>query len=738
MKKPKNNNGQLPIQTELSRDLGLTAALAIGVGTMVAAGIFTLSGLAVRNVGSSAVISFFLAAIVASFTALTYCEFSSIYPESGEGYLYARKTFPPPLAYLVGWALLLGYTSSCAFYIASLSSYFQEFFWQSPYEQASGMLALVGLILLNIKGTKESVKFQIVITIGKVILLSWFVIGGLWEVNVDALVDRMSTDIGQIGATAGLVFITFFGFSAIAASAGEVKDPVKTVPRAIFISMGIVSVLYVLVVFVMIAAELTEYTEAALGSAAKKFLGPIGGMVIVVGALFSMISASNASILAGSRVALSMSQLGHLPAGIGAINPRTRTPIISLMLVGGAILLFSRSFDLENLAHFADTILLGALILVNVALIVHRKKFPTIKRPFRVPLVPLFPLLGIGANFYLLSLIFKHTEPVTMAGIWMVLGMLGFLAWKGSQAEEEALPGAPSRVAESSPEAPESRFRVLVPIANPDNVAQLMELAAAIAADNSGEIVALRVVQVPEQLPPSREASYVERERRILEHAHAQARTHGVHLTSVIRVGYNTARAILETSRERECDLILFGWKGYTTTAKRILGEVVDDVVTHARTDLMMVKMVGEVSLKKVLLSTTGGVNARLAEKYAGSLVRSQNGVVTVCGVVGQTASRENEEMVSRWLEEAANRMAEGNGMTIESKLVRHNSVSVGIIQEAENHDAVVLGAARDSFYKRVLFGNIPESVAKHTDKTVIVFKKQSPVKALFGRVMED
>ncbi len=375
---------------------------------------------------------------------------------------------------------------------------------------------------------------------------------------------------------------------------------------------------------------------------------------------------------------------------------------------------------------------------MNVALIVHRKKFPAITRPFRVPLVPLLPLLGIGANLYLLSLIFKHTEPVIMAGVWMVLGMLGFLAWKGSQTEEEALPGVPSRVAESSPEAPESRFRVLVPIANPDNVAQLMELAAAIAADNSGEIVALRVVQVPEQLPPSREASYVERERRILEHAHAQARTHGVHLTSVIRVGYNTARAILETSRERECDLILLGWKGYTTTAKRILGEVVDDVVTHARTDLMMVKMVGEVSLKKVLLSTTGGDNARLAEKYAGSLVRSQNGVVTVCGVVGQGASRENEEMVSRWLEEAAARLAEGNGLNIESKLVRHRSVSVGIIREAENHDAVVLGAARDSFYKRVLFGNIPESVAKHTDKTVIVFKKYSPVKALFGRVMED
>ena len=90
------------IETELSRDLGLTSALAIGIGTMIAAGIFTLSGLAINNVGSGAIVSFILAAIVATFTALTYCEFVSIYPQTGEGYLYARKTFAAPVAYFVG------------------------------------------------------------------------------------------------------------------------------------------------------------------------------------------------------------------------------------------------------------------------------------------------------------------------------------------------------------------------------------------------------------------------------------------------------------------------------------------------------------------------------------------------------------------------------------------------------------------------------------------------------------
>ena len=126
----------------------------------------------------------------------------------------------------------------------------------------------------------------------------------------------------------------FFGFSAIAASAGEVRNPVKTIPRAILISMAMVTVLYSLVVLVIIAAGLNEYTESAMGSAARKFLGPVGGMVIITGAIFSMISAANASIMAGSRVSLSMSRLGHFPRVFGLISSRTGTPFVSLLLIG--------------------------------------------------------------------------------------------------------------------------------------------------------------------------------------------------------------------------------------------------------------------------------------------------------------------------------------------------------------------------------------------------------------------
>jgi len=729
--------GGVRIETALSRDLGLPSALAIGVGTMIAAGIFTLSGLAVRNVGSSAIVAFLLAAGVALLTALAYCEFVSLYPESGEGFLYARRTFRPIAAFLVGLALFLGYTSSCGFYISSLASYFQEFVWHAPFQSLSGVVALAALTLLNIKGTRESGRFQIIVTAAKVVLLAWFVAGGMRAVRSDDLIDKFSTDFFKIAGTAALVFVTFFGFSAIAASAGEVRNPIKTIPRAIFISMGLVTVLYCLVVLTVIAAGLTEYTEAAMGTAARQFLGPVGQAVIVWGALFSMISASNASIMAGSRVLLAMSRDGHVPRGFGAVNPRTRTPIVAIVLVGAAILIFVLALPLEDLAHFANAVLLLALILVNIALIVHRRKYPDMARPFRVPLVPFVPGLAIAANLYLLWQIIEHPVPLAMAGGCLLLGLGGFVAWRGLFALEATWPAAPSRVAlERSTASQPGRFRVLVPLANPANVPQLIDLAAAIASKRNGEIVALRVALVPDQLPPHREQAHVERQRPVLERAHAAALAYGVPTTSLVVVGHDIARAILETARARDCDLILMGWKGYTTTTRRVLGEVVDAVANHARSDLILVKQVGQEPLRKLLLPTAGGEHARAAESYASDVVRAHGGSLTVCHVAPPDLADAEAQPARKRLDDAVNRIRKAGGLTIDRKLIHHRSVSVGIIEAASGYDAVVVGAAGHSAYPQILFGSIPESIAKHADRTVLLVKHYHPVKELVGRMM--
>ena len=730
---------QSTVETELSRDLGLTSTLAIGVGTMIAAGIFTLSGLAIRNVGSAAIVSFLLAAVVALFTALTYCEFVSVYPRTGEGYLYARKTYPAPLAYFVGWALFLGYASSCAFYIASLSSYFNEFIYHMPLEALFGILMLIALTLLNIKGTKESGRFQVIVTAAKVILLIWFIFGGLSFVDMDALVEKFNDDLVMIASTAALVFITFFGFSAIAASAGEVIDPVKTVPRAIFISMGVVTVLYTLVVLVVLFAGLTEYSESSMGAAAQKFLGSWGGYVIIGGALFSMISASNASIMAGSRVVLSMSQLRHLPREVGLINARTRTPIVAVMLVGGAILVFSIILPLEDLSYFANTVLLIALILVNAALIVHRRKFPDIERPFKVPFVPLLPALGIIANLYLLWQIVAHPIPFFLAIGTLLLGMLAFVAWKGAQAEDEAIPARASHIALSQGRATDDpdRFRILLPLANPNNMENLIQLAAGLAKERNGELILLRVLTVPEQLPPnSFDEQELEQEETFLKRARMLAERYEVPSHSVIRVGYNIARAILETGRQHRVSMIMLGWKGFTTNKEKILGSVTDAVVSNARADIMLVRLAEKPTFGRILLPTAGGEHARWAEQYGATIADQFKGQITVCQI---TSSGETNGDRQQILDDAQARLQELKPkLTVETQLIAADNVTTGIATASIDYDVVLLGATGKGFNLRSMFGKIPEAIARDTDKTIMVVKHYNRVKALYERVMAE
>ena len=734
-------NNQEEKTGELHRTLGFTTALASGVGTMIAAGIFTLAGLAIRNVGSSAIIAFILAAVVSLFTALTYCEFVSIYPKSGEGYLYARKTFIAPLAYLVGVALFLGYISSCSFYLSSLSSYFQEFIWHAPFEKLAGVVFLIALTLLNIKGSKESGVFQVVVTAAKVALLIWFVMGGLRFLSVQDLIDKINSNITQILQTSTLVFITFFGFSAIAASAGEVKNPIKNIPKAIFWSMGIVSVLYVFVVLVILASNLTEYDEAAMGVAAKKFLGSIGGLVIVSGGIFSMISASNASIMAGSRVALAMSELGHLPVQLGKIHKKFETPWIAVFVVGGLIMLFTVLLPLEDLAHFADTVLLFALIMVNIALIVHRRRFPNLPRPFKVPFFPLTPIIGVLANLYLLFQLLHHPMPLSLALFALALCIVGFLYWKGTLPDEEGFLGEPSKIVLQThvPDESERSMKIMIPVSDEPMTPDILNFAVNLARAQNASVTALMGINYPESKPLKFRSTDFEKEKQFLQDIQVDCERLGCPVGTVLRVGYNTARTILESSREMNADLIIMGWTGTVSKSENIMGSIIDVVATKTKRDIMVFHPHPTKKINKILLPSGGGPHAQAAEIYAGSLAKSLDGSLTVIRVVTDASPSAEEQLeVNAKLAQTKSRIEEKCGIEVQTKIIYHPRIGAAITEEAMAYDTVFIGATRRSMYHHVLFGTVPEVLAKEIDANFVIVKHHLPVTAVWGKVVSE
>ncbi|MEL6853358.1 MAG: universal stress protein, partial [Bacteroidota bacterium] len=352
--------------------------------------------------------------------------------------------------------------------------------------------------------------------------------------------------------------------------------------------------------------------------------------------------------------------------------------------------------------------------------------------------VPLLPGLGILANLYLLSQIFHHTGPLLLAITCLILGVLGYFAWKGSQAEELGIEGVPSRVAVGRYAIQEGKFRILVPLSNPHNVEPLIRMAAGIGKDKDTEIIALRVVTVPVQAIPSEEEAYVKREQAILDMAHQIGHSYGASVTSLLRIGHHAGRAILETSRERGADLILMGWKGYTSTRQRILGDIMDSVVRNAKSDIMLVKLAGEKAPRNFLLPTAGGEHALKAGKYMADLVKSNGGNLTLSAVADpglDTAQR--EEMEAR-LRHQQQQLAKDSGIEIGSKIIEDAQVTSGIVSAAESYDAVVVGAAGYGYFQQILFGSIPESIAREVDKTVILVKHYHPVKSLIERIMGD
>jgi len=343
---------------EHTRTLDFKIAFAIGLGTMIAAGIFSLSGTAVAEIGSSAVIAFVIAAVVAGITAASYSEFASIYSENGGGYLFSSRTFEnDTLVYTVGAMLFLGYTGTTAFYLATMDEWFFRFLIpESLHFLPHGTTGVLGAVLLgtlNARGTEESGTFQLLVTGAKVAVLFAF-IGGAFAFRgpstaVSNFAAQFSTDAVGIVTIAALAFITFFGFSAIAASAGEIIEPRKTVPRAIAASIITVTVLYALVIVAMVnspvpAEVIAEEGETAMGRVAAGFLGPVGRSLIVAGAIFSMVSASNASILAASGIGSLMGRQGQAPRPFSRIHPTYGTPFWSVMTATGTIVALIATF----------------------------------------------------------------------------------------------------------------------------------------------------------------------------------------------------------------------------------------------------------------------------------------------------------------------------------------------------------------------------------------------------------
>jgi amino acid transporter len=444
--------------------LGLLDATMVGIGAMIGAGIFVLTGLAADIAGPAALLVFALNGGVTTFTALSYAELASAIPKNGGGYAYIRETFSAPIAFVMGWTRWFTYMAAGALYAIGFASNFVEFvhlYWAGlpagpVWEAGYALLAVASFIALNALSTEASGGAETIVTLVKIAILGVFILFGISAVSsatffgIDLgtapnVSDFFSNGVAEVLPAMGLTFIAFQGYDLIATVTEEVKNPEKNIPRAIFISLGVTVVIYLLVVGVAIgtlgAPRLGEAGEKAVVEAAISFMpdiglfgASIGAALMGFGAVFSTISALNAVVIGSSRVAFAMGREGQLLGRFGNIHHEYGTPFSALMVSAAIMLVATVVAPISLVGNLASLFSLLGFVVVNLAVIKLRRDQPSLNRPFEIPFYPAPPLLGCALNLILAAFIPPLTWVVAVG--WLLFGSVVYATLNREQVRE--------------------------------------------------------------------------------------------------------------------------------------------------------------------------------------------------------------------------------------------------------------------------------------------------------------
>ncbi|MDV7350749.1 APC family permease [Halorubrum distributum] len=441
---------------ELERTIGLTGGLAIGIGTMIGAGIFVFPGLAGGAIGTAAAASFAVGGVIALLVALPTSELATAMPRSGGGYYFISRGLGTLAGTVIGLSLWLGLVFATAFYLVGLGYYALDALAQVGLAVGAGSDAIVSVIavlagvaftVLNVTGTENAAKLQNGIVALLLSMLVAFLGFGLLEafglVAVDTPPGQAANvwGAGPVLSVAALVFTSYLGFAQVATVAGEMKDPGRNLPLAMVGSVVIVTVLYVLTIFVatniFTRDALLAAGETAMVEVGRALLGPAGALVIIVGGLLATMSSANASILSTSRAIYGVSKDALLPRWASRINLRYGTPHVALGMAGGPVVVLAATGQVQLLAEVASFLHLIMYGLMCVALVAIRRDRPAWYDPdFVVPGGPVIPVLGALASFGLIAFMNRLS---ILVGIAVIAATAG---WYFYYARDVSLKGA--------------------------------------------------------------------------------------------------------------------------------------------------------------------------------------------------------------------------------------------------------------------------------------------------------
>ena len=475
----RKNLGELLNETKgderLKRVLGPIGLTSLGVGAVIGAGIFVATGKAAsETAGPSLMVSYLIVGVTCIFAALCYAEFASMAPVAGSAYTYAYITMGELFAWIIGWDLVLEYAVGAATVANGWSGYFQEVlekmnirlpdliskatvvYKNGEYVATGSIVNLPAVVIVAImtavlvKGISESAGFNAFMVFIKVSAVVFVILVGSFYIHpenwtpfapygwtginvfgqhISGQTNAAGEPVGML-AGAAIIFFAYIGFDSVSTHAEEAKNPQRDVPIAIIASLLICTVLYVGVVAVL--TGMVKYTEidknAGVSSAFKHAGLPWAEVIIASAGVAGITSVLLVMMLSAPRVFLAMAHDGLVPHAFFAdVHSKYRTPWKSTIAIGVFVACLAGFLPIDALLHLTNIGTLFAFVIVCAAVLIMRYTNPDAERPFRCPLVPLVPILGMSAC--LLLMFSLPTENWVRLFVWMGLGLVIYFAY---------------------------------------------------------------------------------------------------------------------------------------------------------------------------------------------------------------------------------------------------------------------------------------------------------------------
>ncbi len=413
----------------LRKELGLIDIFSIASGAMISSGLFVLPGLAYAKTGSSVIISYLIASLLIIPTLLSTSELATAMPKAGGDYFFIDRSMGPIVGTIGGLSSWFSLASKTAFALIGIGA-FVQLFNPGLTDMSLKLIAVSFCIIfsvINLFGVKHAGKTQVVLVFGLISILIFYIVGGLFYIDLARFQPFATHGIESIFVTTGFVFVSFMGLTKVCSVAEEVCKPKRNLPLGIFLAWGIVSILYIGVVSITIGllehSTLTN-TLMPISKGAEVFMGEIGLIILGIAAVLAFITTANAGLLASSRYPMALSKDHLLPSIFSKIS-KNGTPIISLLFTSGFMIFLIVFLDLEGLVKTASTLVLLLFIFVNLSLIMMREsKIRNYRPSFRSPVYPWIQIAGIvGYSFLIIQM---GVAPLIFVGCFIFTGFLWY------------------------------------------------------------------------------------------------------------------------------------------------------------------------------------------------------------------------------------------------------------------------------------------------------------------------